>query len=136
MSFSGRRIAAALAIVLLTLAAFVAVTFRFRLEPNIAALLPERGEAAALRRYVNGFGGGDLAVIFVESGDADESAAVAAEIARELAKKPSVKVAADRIDASRSLDPMLAFRHADPRAMARLEKALTPEGMRSRLAES
>lgn len=136
MTSAARRIAAAIAIGLVTLAAFVAVTFRFRLEPNIASLLPERGEAAALRRYVNGFGGGDLAVLMVEASDPDESAAVAAEVARELAKKPSVRVAADRIDASRSLDPMLAFRHADPRARARLAQALTPEGMRARLAES
>jgi predicted RND superfamily exporter protein len=121
---------------LVTLAAFVAVTLRFRLEPNIASLLPERGEAAALRRYVRGFGGGDLAVVMVKADDPDESAAVAAEVARELGKKPSVKVAADRIDASRSLDPTLAWRHADARVRARLAEALTPEGMRARLAET
>lgn len=129
------RVYAAL-LVIVTVAAFMAVTLRLRLEPNIASLLPERGEAAALKRYVRGFGGGDLAVVMVKGPDADENAIAAAEIARELGKRPSVKVAADRVDASRSLDPMLAWRHADARIRGRLAATLTPEGMRARLAET
>jgi hypothetical protein len=124
------------AVIAVTVAAFIAVSLRLRLEPNIASLLPERGESAALRRYVRGFGGGDLAVVMVKGPSADENAAVAAEVARELNKRPSVKVAADRVDASRSLDPMLAWRHADGRVRARLAAAMTPEGMRARLAET
>src|SRR5581483_4105184 len=94
------------------------------------------GDAAALRRYVRGFGGSDLAVVMVKGDDADENANVAAEIAAELEKRPTVKHAASRVDVSRSLDPMLAWRHADARARARLAAAMTPEGMRERLRET
>ncbi len=60
------RVPAVVALVLVTIASALAVTLGLRLEPNVASLLPERGEAAALRRYVRGFGGGDLAVIMVK----------------------------------------------------------------------
>lgn len=130
------RIASRILVALLTVLAFAAVTMRLHLEPNVAGLLPERGEASALRRYVRGFGGGDLAVVMIKGPDAQENASVAAEIARELAKKASVKRAADRVEASGVLDPMLAFRHAAPLARERLERALTPDGMRERLTET
>ncbi|MRG96902.1 MMPL family transporter [Polyangium spumosum] len=125
-----------LALVGMTVLALFVVAFRLRLDPNVASLLPDQGEAAALRRYVRGFGGGDLAVVLVEGPEPETNAKVASEIASALAERPSVARAADRIDASRALDPMLAFRHADPRAMERLRGALTPEGIRARLAES
>lgn len=131
-----RSRAVSLVLVAITIASFVVVTFRLHLQPNIEALLPERGDAAALRRYVRGFGGGDLAVVMVSGPVADENAAVASEIAAELTKRPSVKVAADRVDASRSLDPMLAWRHADGRIRGKLAAAMTPEGMRARLSET
>ncbi|WP_433929823.1 MMPL family transporter [Sorangium cellulosum] len=130
------RLVVALALAALTIAAFAAVTLRLQLEPNVASLLPERGDAAALRRYVRGFGGGDLGVVMVKGDDPDENAAVAAEIARALAARPTVQRAADRIDVSRALDPWLAFRHADARVRERLATALSPEGMRERLAET
>lgn len=120
----------------LTVLSFVAVTLRLHLEPNVASLLPDSGDAASLRRYVRGFGGGDLAVVMVKSADADAAAAAAAEIAKGLGGKASVKVAADRVDVSRALDPMLAFRHADGRAREKLAQALTPEGMRARLRDT
>src|SRR5204863_7513609 len=88
------------------------------------------------RRYVRAFGGGDLAVIMVKGDDPEQNAGAAAMIARDLAAKPTVQRASDRIDVSRSLDPMLAFRHADARARARLAEILTPEGMRTRLRET
>lgn len=119
-----------------TILAFAAVTMRLRLEPNVASLLPERGEAAALRRYVRAFGGGDLAVVMVKGGDPEENGRVAAEIAAELGKRPSVARAVDKLDARGALDPMLTFRHVDPATRARLEEVLTPEGMRQRLRET
>jgi hypothetical protein len=130
------RAAAAVLLVLVTVASALAVTLGLRLEPNVASLLPDRGEAAALRRYVRAFGGGDLAVVMVKGADADENARVAAEIAAQLSRSPTVKHAADRIDLSRPIDPMLAWRYADPAGRARLAAALTPEGMRARLHES
>ncbi|MBK9260039.1 MAG: MMPL family transporter [Polyangiaceae bacterium] len=133
--WKARRVVS-LALVLLTVLTFVAVTLRLRIDPNVSSLLPDRGEAAALRRYVRGFGGGDLAVVLVQGPDRETNAAVAGEIADELGQRSSIARASARVDSSRALDPMLAFRHADPRAMERLRQALTPEGMRARLAES
>jgi hypothetical protein len=133
---SSGRVLAALALVFVTIASAFAVTTGLRLEPNVASLLPERGEAAALRRYVRGFGGGDLAVIMVKGEDPDENAAAAAAITATLAASPSVKRVAARAEIPRGFDPMLAFRYADARARARLAKALTPEGMRARLRET
>jgi hypothetical protein len=124
------------ALLIITVLSFAAVTMRLHLEPNVASLLPERGDAAALRRYVRGFGGGDLAVVMVKGEDSDENAVVADFIAAELAKKPAVKRVASRVDLSRALDPMLAFRHADAAARRRLADALTPEGMRARLHQT
>lgn len=125
-----------LALVLVTIASLLAVTLGLRLEPNVASLLPERGEAAALRRYVRGFGGGDLAVIMVKGDDPDENAAATAAIAATLAASPSVKRVAARAEIPRGFDPMLAFRYADGPARERLARALTPEGMRARLRET
>lgn len=133
---SPRRVLAAFALVFLTIASVLAVTTGLRLEPNVASLLPERGEAAALRRYVRGFGGGDLAVIMVQGDDPDTNAAAAAAITATLAASPSVKRVAARAEIPRGLDPMLAFRYADGPARARLAQALTPEGMRVRLRET
>jgi hypothetical protein len=123
-------------LVVATIASALAVALGLRLEPNVASLLPDRGEAAALRRYVRGFGGGDLAVVMVKGKDAEENARVARQIADELGQKPSVARAADHAQLSRPLDPMLAFRHADYAAQQRLAQALTPAGMRERLRES
>ena len=123
-------------IILATIASALAVTLGLHLEPNVASLLPDRGEAAALRRYVRGFGGGDLAVIMVKGPDVEENAGVAHRITDELAARPSVKRAADHADFSRPLDPMLAWRYADPAGRVRLAQVLTPEGMRARLRES
>ncbi|AKT37085.1 MMPL family transporter [Chondromyces crocatus] len=132
----GRRPLIIALLTVFTVLAFAAVTFRLRLDPNIASLLPERGEASALRRYVRGFGGGDLAFVLVQAEDPAVAEAASAQIARELAARPSVQRAADRVDTTRALDPWLLWRHADARARERLAAALTPEGMRERLAET
>src|SRR4029453_16420176 len=110
---SPRRVAVIAALALVTIAAALAVALGLPLEPNVAPLLPERGEAAALRRYVRGFGGGDLAVIMVKGDDPDENAAATTAIAATLPASPSVKRAAARAEIPRGLDPMLAFRYAD-----------------------
>jgi predicted RND superfamily exporter protein len=131
-----RRVAATALVVALTIAAFFAVTARLRLDPNVASLLPEQGEAAALRRYVTGFGGGDLAIVLVEADDADACARASAAVAAALRERPSVRRATDRVQVSGGLDPMLVFRHADARARERIASWLTPEGMHARLAET
>ncbi len=130
------RLVIASLLALATVGAALAVAFGLRLEPNVVSLLPERGGSAALLRYVRGFGGGDLAVLMVRGDDPEENAAVAAELAEQLGKQPSVERATARAEVPRGLDPMLAFRYADREAQARLAAALTPEGMRARLRET
>jgi predicted RND superfamily exporter protein len=130
------RLLATLALVALSIAAFVAITLRLRLDPNVSALLPDSGNAAAMKRYVRGFGGGDLGVVMIKGPSPEENAAIAARLAADLRARPSVEQAADRVDTSHTLDPMLAWRHADVRSRRRLAAALTPEGMRARLAET
>ncbi len=139
MSSSSRsRVAVAVAVllVLATVGSLLAVALGLHLEPNVASLLPDRGEAAALRRYVRGFGGGDLAVVMVKGPDPEENGVVARALTEQLSRQPSVKRAADHADLSRPLDPMLAWRYADPGGRRRLEGALTPQGMRARLRET
>jgi predicted RND superfamily exporter protein len=131
-----RRAVSPALILLATVASALAVALGLHLEPNVSSLLPDRGEAAALRRWVRAFGGADVAAILVEGPDPDEGARAAREIADELGKRPSVKRAADHADLSRPLDPMLAWRYADRAGRRRLAAALTPEGMRARLRES
>jgi uncharacterized protein len=133
-------VTAVLAVV--TILATVAVSSRLKLDPNVASLLPERGESAALRQYLRAFGGSDLGMILVSApGASDAEVAevreVADTLARELSELPTVKIAAAGVDTgSGALDPMLAWRHADAAARERLAAALTPEGMRERLEGS
>ena len=48
-----------------TALSLVMVALGLRLDPDVASLLPERGEASALRRYLRAFGGSDLAMVLV-----------------------------------------------------------------------
>ncbi len=130
------RLLAYATLIVLSIAAFIAITLRLRLDPNVSALLPDSGNAAAMKRYVRGFGGGDLGVVMVQADRPEAAAKLAAQVAEELRARPSVEQAADRVDTSHTLDPMLAWRHADARSRERLAKVLTPEGMRARLAET
>lgn len=118
------------------------ITTRLRLDPNVAALLPEKGESAALRRYLRSFGGSDLAMVLVRTKDASAPHATAEveEAARELTKRLGaldvVRVASDRVESSGKLDPMLAWRHGDAKTRARLAEAMSEDGMRQRLKGS
>ncbi|HHH11198.1 MAG TPA: hypothetical protein ENK23_03895, partial [Sorangium sp.] len=131
------------ALLLVSLVALVLVLGWLRLDPNVASLLPEQGEAAALRRYLRGFGGSDLSLILIRSDRQRDAAtatvdvaAAADELAAMLEKSPSVERAAARLDTSGQLDPWLVWRHADGPAQRRLAAALTPAGMRRRLRTS
>jgi predicted RND superfamily exporter protein len=153
--FLRRRLIVAVVIVMVSVLATIGVSSRLRLDPNVAALLPERGEAAALRRYLRAFGGSDLSMVLVSarppaqgvaqgaaqgmaSGDdpAQQVETVARGLAADLGALDTVRLAAASIEASEQLDPMLVWRHADGPARERLKQALTPEGMRSRLQTS
>ncbi len=124
------------ALAAVTLASLAIVGGRLRLDPNVGSLLPDQGEAIALRRYVRAFGGGDLGAVMVRSPAPEVNRAVCAEIAAALAGRPSIAQAVDRVDTSRQLSPWLVWRHASTPVRARLAEALSPEGMRARLRES
>jgi uncharacterized protein len=125
------------AIAVATLLSLAMVFVGLRLDPDVAALLPERGEAAALRRYLRAFGGSDLAMVLISASEDDTPVGdVAGDLAVALEASPSVRRATAGIDTTRALDPWALWRHASPSARAALAEALTPEGMRRRLRGS
>lgn len=133
----GPRTCAALGVAVATLVAAVVVALGVRISPDIAALLPDREEGAALRLYARAFGGADPAVVLVRGDDpaAVERATLAAEGA--LRRAPSVRaVVTSLARPSPPDDPTLVFRLADARARERLAAILSPDGMRARLAET
>ncbi len=140
MSTAGRTHARArlvpLATLLATIGALCVVLFGVRLNPDVVALLPSRGDAAVLGRYLRGFGGGGIGVLLVESNDPAQAEAAANAVASELGALPEVAFASARIEVSRTSDPLLAWRAADHAGRARLAEALTPEAMRERLTET
>ncbi|MBI4954914.1 MAG: MMPL family transporter [Myxococcales bacterium] len=114
----------------------LAVGLGLRLDPDVAGLLPDGGEAPALRRYLRAFGGADLGVVLVEGADPARVEAAAEELTRAFAALPTVERAASRLEARGELDPMLAWRHADAAGRARLAAALSDAGLRARLEDS
>ena len=133
---SGRWAARVAVVVVTIVATWLSVT-RLTLSGDLTSLFPDRGEAAALGRFTRAFGGGDVATVLVRGDSPDEVRAATAEIEATLREKPSVQRVVTRMtDADRSLDPTLAWAYASPSARARLEAALTPEGMRRRLDET
>ena len=131
-AISTRKWVITLLLIVSALSAY-AIGTRLRLDPNVAALLPERGESAQLRRYLAAFGGSDLAIVLVNGEDTAAVEACTRQLAEKLQALQPVRVAADRLDVRGQLDPMLVWRHADAAARVRLEQALTPDGMASRL---
>ncbi len=134
MTRRARAVAGLLA--LLTVVSALVTVFWLRLDPNVIALVPSRGQSAALGRYLRGFGGGGFGVLLVEGPTPDENAAAAAQLAEDLAQRPTVDAAVARIATPTTFDPMLSFRQADSAATAKLVEALTPVGMRARLEET
>jgi hypothetical protein len=134
MRWSSALASAALA--LATVAALVIVSGRLRLDPNVGSLLPDQGDAVALRRYVRAFGGGDLGAVMVRGADPELNRRLCGEIAAALRSRPSIEQAVDRLESSQHLSPWLVWRHASTPVRARLAAALTPDGMRARLRET
>lgn len=128
--------AALLGVLVLSVLAALLVVFRVTLNPDVVALLPAQGDAAVLSRYLRGFGGGGIGVILVEGGDPAENAAVADAVTAELKARDSVAFATDRLTLGEQPDPLLVWRNADAAGRARLAEALTPDGMRERLADT
>lgn len=127
-------------LVAVTVASILVVTLWVRLNPDVVALLPQKGDAGALSRYIKGFGGGGISVVVVQGDDPVKNAELAQTIAEQLAEKPSVAFAAAGAPVPGTgdamPDPLVLFRHADLKARKKIAEALTPEGMRTRLRES
>jgi len=78
--------------VLATAASLAIVSGRLRLDPNVGSLLPDSGNAIALRRYVRAFGGGEFGVAFVHL-DEEQRAGLTRLIFQEIApKRPAHEV--------------------------------------------
>jgi uncharacterized protein len=134
---SRRRAAAVLAGagVLAALATTV-VTTSVRLDPDVASLLPDRGEAAALARYARAFGGGEPGLVLIEGTDRDEVAETATAVESALADLPFARVFSDPADAVQGEPASSWFLRADGDALHALDEATSPSGMRNRLAET
>lgn len=131
-------------VIVVTLVAAVLAS-RLRLSPDLSALFPDRGSAAALTRYTRAFAGGDAAPILIRGHDPRQVEEGAACVTEALRGEPSVLRVVDEASvrpslqgepAARSVDPTAAWVNAGPRARRALARALTPEGMDERLAET
>lgn len=120
----------------LTAASLWIVATRIRIDPDVAGLLPDRGQGAALRQYVRAFGGGDLGLVLLRGSDPSKVRDASADATAALAACPHVKAALDRLPLHLAPDPSLVWAAADPPAIAELGRALEPEAMRKRLAET
>ena len=123
-------------VIAVTVIAALLVTTRVKLNPDVVALLPSRGDAALLARYLRGFGGGGVSVVLIQGPDPGENEGAALDTAEALRGLPSVSFARAKLDLAGAPDPLLSWRIADAPARARLAAALTPEGMRERLAST
>lgn len=125
------------AVALFSILAALVVAFGVKLNPDVVALLPSKGDAAVLARYLKGFGGGGIGVVLIEGEDREETKAAADEIAADLAASDRVSFSTARLELGQARpDPLLVWRIADPAGRAKLAEALTKEGMRERLADT
>jgi predicted exporter len=133
------------AIALATAACAWLTVARLHVSSDLSTLFPESGDAAALGRWTRAFGGRDPAMILVRGERPEDVAAAADGIASSLRSAQSIVRVMDRAPAAPArepggaapgLDPTLAWAYAGPDARARLAEALTPEGMRARLADT
>jgi predicted RND superfamily exporter protein len=124
-------------VVVATVVSVWLTAYGLRLSSDLSTLFPESGDAAALTRWAHAFGGRDPAIVLVRGDRAEDVAAVADGIAASLRKAPSVLRVVDRVPRpAMPEDPTLAWAYAGPAERAALAAAVTPEGMRARLAET
>ena len=125
-----------LLLLVVTLLAAWAVAVGLRLSPDVASLLPDQGEGAALSLYARAFGGGDLALVMVQGSDPDRVQQGARAATDRLRFNPMVRAAVDELSIEPYGDPTLAWAYASVGARKTLRDALSPEAMRSRLQET
>jgi hypothetical protein len=110
---------------------------RLTLSSDLSTLFPESGDAGALGRWTHAFGGRDPVLVLVRGDKPEDVAAVAEAIAVSLREAPSITRVLDRAPSPKPPDdPTLAWAYAGADARRRLAAAVTPEGMRARLADS
>ncbi len=125
------------AVVVATIASLWVTAYDLRLSSDLSTLFPQAGDAAALTRWTHAFGGRDPAIVLVRGGRAEDVAAAAESIAESLRHAPSIAHVVDRVPPPPlPADPTLAWAYAGTAARSALAAAITPEGMRARLAET
>jgi predicted exporter len=125
------------ALLVVTLACAWLTASRLTLSSDLSTLFPESGDAGALGRWTHAFGGRDPVLVLVRGEKPEDVTAVAEAIAASLRDAPSIARVLDRAPSPRPPDdPTLAWAYAGPDARRRLAEAVTPEGMRTRLADS
>lgn len=135
--FSTSGCALRVALLLATVVSAWLTVDKLRMSGDLSTLLPDSGEAGALARWNRAFGVRDPAVILVRGQRPDDVQAAADLVAEALRHAPSIVRVMDRAPAAAPpSDPTLAWAYAGPDARARLANAVTPEGMRARLAET
>ncbi len=114
----------------------LAVASRLTLSGDLTDLFPRGPEAEALATFTRAFGGGDVGLVLVRGEDPASVARAAKGASQGLEGRPTVQRVVTAVPEPRPADPTLAWLHAGPSARAALARALTPRGMRERLAET
>jgi predicted RND superfamily exporter protein len=131
---SARTVLGRLLLVALTALSFWLTASRLHISTDLSLLFPGQRESAALGRFSRVFGGGDGSVILVRAPTAEDARGAARAMTAALKKKGSVERILDESPDLSLVDPTLAWLYAGPTARAALRDALTPSGMRARLA--
>ena len=131
-----QRVLGRVMLVVVTVISFWLTATRLHISTDLSLLFPGQKESAALGRFTRVFGGSDGCVILVRAPLAEDARAATRAMAEAMRGKASVERVLDQSpDLSLSLvDPTLAWLYAGPTARDALARALTPEGMRERLA--
>ncbi len=121
-------------LVLLTAASLWLTATRLHISTDLSLLFPAQRESAALARVSRVFGGGDGCVVLVRAPSAEDARGAARNVVAALRSKPSVERVMDQSPGLALADPTLPWLYASPTARDALAHALTPDGMRERLA--
>ena len=107
----------------------VARSSRLRVSTDVSALLPGRGDAAALSAWTRAFGGAEPAFVLVRGAHAADVAAVAEGLVEALGRAPSIQRVLDHVPTpALPGDPTLAWAFAGPEARARSPPWSPPPG--------
>jgi predicted RND superfamily exporter protein len=129
-----RVLAGRLLLIVLTALSFWLTATRLHISTDLSLLFPGERESAALGRFSRVFGGGDGSVILVRAPTAEEARGAVHAMTAALKTKASIERILDESPDLSLVDPTLAWLYAGPTAQVALRDALTPAGMRARLA--